>query len=41
MLAEPVTPKWKVWRPKHEREPWSSDPDMSQVKVRLNVQMQD
>lgn len=41
MLAEPVTSKWKVWRPRHEREPWASDPDMSQVKVRLNVQMED
>jgi hypothetical protein len=41
MIAEPVTPQWKLWRPKHERRPWSRDDDMSDVKVRLNLQMED
>jgi len=39
MVAEPVTPRWKIWRPKYERRPWSQEADMGEVKFKLNVNL--
>jgi hypothetical protein len=34
LIAEPVTPRWKLWKPKEERLPQAWDP--SEIKVTLN-----
>lgn len=34
LIAEPVTPRWKLWKPKGERLPQTWDP--SEIKVALN-----
>jgi hypothetical protein len=41
LLAKPVTPRWKFWRPEHERKPTDGLDDPGEWGYKLNIQMED
>ncbi len=38
LVAEPVTSRWKLWRPNEERLPQTWDPDEIKVELNRNIQ---
>jgi hypothetical protein len=38
LVAEPVSARWMVWRPKHERSPYSRDPDVDD-EIKLSFRL--